>query len=82
MVNKLPIRSTDNVHMWFVNFNDVWKEIMVSSLYDDKTFYVHLLRTLKFDRYIYTNSNELELIDNYSKKVSIENKSLDYYENV
>lgn len=41
-------------------------------VYDDKTFYVHLLCTLKFDKYININSNELELIDTYSKK---DNKS-------
>lgn len=51
-------------------------------VYDDKIFYVYLLCMLKFDKYIYINLNEFECIDNYLKKVFIENKSLDYYENV
>lgn len=42
----------------------------------DKKLYVHLLRTLKFDKYIYIKLNELALIDNYTKKVSIENQRL------
>lgn len=43
-----------------------------------KIFNVDLLRMLKIDRYIYINSTELALSDNYAKKVPTENRKLVY----